>query len=174
MQDDMIQIRNKPLVAHGEQSDTVFKTFIVALKFSFTGSKEGEIPVTHELNNKPEQKNPEKNPSSCGLKAVKRNQTKAVQTQHSEFSAFYADPFYEKMFPDSVRDGTAKKPYPQCSLANNGDHHICVRLRIQIQFLDPADDVFRSSAFFDAFSLQPYRIFGRQFAQGSVAASETG
>ena len=112
MQDYMIQVRDQPFFTHGENPDSVLEALIIALQFSFTGSKYGEIPVAHKLNNEPEHQNSEKNPFTSWLKEMKRNQPKAVQTQHDKLGAFQAHTIDKKVFPDPVSYGAAQKPYP--------------------------------------------------------------
>ena len=80
VKNNVIKIRNQSFFAHREDPDAVPETIIISLQFSFACAKDCEIPVTHELHNEPKCQNPEKNPFASGLKEVKRNQSKAVQT----------------------------------------------------------------------------------------------
>ena len=123
MQDYVIEVRYKPFFTHGEDPDSVPEALIIALQFSFAGSKYCEIPVAHKLNYEPEHQNPEKAPFTGRLKAMKRNQPNAVQTQHKKLGTFQAHTLHKKVFSDPVSDGAAQKPYPQYSLTDNLDYH---------------------------------------------------
>jgi hypothetical protein len=112
MQHNMVQIRNQFFVTHGENANTFPEAIIISLQFPFACAEYRIIPVAHELYDKPERQDSKQYPFPGRLKAMKQNDTKAVQAEHGKLGTLGSDTFYKKVFSDPVCDRTSQEPYP--------------------------------------------------------------
>ena len=112
VQDDVIEIRDESCVTGREDADAVPEAFVISLQFFFTGSKDCEIPVAHELDDEPEHQDAKENPLSGRLKAVERDDAKGVQAEHKELGALDSDASHKNLFPDPVGDSASQEPDP--------------------------------------------------------------
>ena len=73
VQDDVIEIRDQPFVAGGENPDAVPETLVIPLQFLFARAEDRKIPVAHKLYGEPEQQDAKENPLSGRREAVERD-----------------------------------------------------------------------------------------------------
>ena len=120
MQHYMIQIRHKSRFTHGENADGILETIIIAPELSFRGPEDRIVPMAEELDNKPQDEYPEKDPDAEAYH-MKGSDPGTVQAEHNEFRAFYAFSIDQSQFSKSICDHRTQEPDPQQRLNKKND-----------------------------------------------------